>query len=628
MNNKTISGIIIVSILLLFQTSVQAKDLYLKNYLDKGKKDVTPSVHRMLQEARKYEDVRIIIDEGEYHFYPEKAFEKYCYVSNHDNTMRRIAFPLIDFSNLEIEGRNARFIFHGPMMPFDIEDSRNIKISGITIDWHIPLHSEALIIGNDENNHTFDINISAQYPYVIRNNELFFIKEGYEHDLGDAILFDPKRKAVAYNTLNYTPLDRSRRVPVRNKEQFDFQNYVDFKSPPYVYQDMESTLKAEEIKPGIVRITTPRPVPPVGMVLVCKGRNGNNRIANAIHIIKSRNVELRDITIYHAGGMGVIGERSVDILLENVKVLTNPESGRMVSTTADATHFVNCKGFVKLSNCVFKHMLDDGTNVHGSFVIVDHVISPNTLGVRVGHYQQGGFIFAEKGDEIGFLNAEESTVPKFTAKVKSVDIINERYYTISFEEDVAKKVTTDFVLENLDWYPELTITNCVIADNRARGILLSTPKKTIVENNFFSNMMSAILVPVELSWWYESGQAQDVIIRNNKFGDCCYGGGERPVILINTTLDKTDYSFGKIVIDGNEFNQFDSAILWANGVKELEFTRNRITNSKTFKPLYPDLPVLKFDHIENLKISSNQYEGNLKDKMVLDRIESKDITFY
>lgn len=71
-------------------------------------------------------------------------------------------------------------------------------------------------------------------------------------------------------------------------------------------------------------------------------------------------------------------------------------------------------------------------------------------------------------------------------------------------------------------------------------------------------MMSAILIPVELSWWYESGQVQNLIIRNNKFGDSCYGGGERPVISVHTSMDKTDYVFGKIVIEGNEFNQFDS----------------------------------------------------------------------
>lgn len=618
---------IIFCLFIISQFTSVASDFYLKDYINPNQKDVTPAVYELLSEAKNKGSVRIYIDEGEYHFFPEKAFEKYCYVSNHDNTMRRIAFPIIGFDDLEIVGDNAHFIFHGPMMPFDIEDSKNIKISGIDINWHVPLHSEARVVANNKEQGTFDLQIGEEYPYVVRNNKLFFIKEGYEHDLGRAILFDPERKAVAYNTRKYTPVDAINKKTIRNKEVLEFQNYVDFKSPSYVYQDAEWALKAEEISPGIVRIKTTKDLPPVGLILVCKGRNGNNRIANAFHILKSSNVELRDINIYHAGGMGVLGERSQDILLENVKIQTNPADDRMVSTSADATHFTNCNGSITLNNCVFKHMLDDATNVHSAYVIVDEVLKSNQLGVRVGHFQQAGSIFAEKGDLIGFINHSESTKPKFTSKVKSIDFINERYYTITFEDDISERVTNDFVLENLDWYPELTITNCIIADNRARGILLSTPKKTIVENNYFSTMMSAILIPVELSWWYESGQAQDVLIRNNKFGDCCYGGSPHSVISIHTSLDKKDYIFGEIVIDQNEFSQFDSAILKANGVEELQFTNNKISKSDTFEPLFPNLPVLKLDHIGSLKLRNVEYEGDLSKKTLISNVENKEVVF-
>ena len=611
--------------LFLIQLVSFSAELNLKHYLKKGEKDATLAVLRMLDDAAVKKNVKIVIEEGTYHFFPEKAFEKYCYVSNHDNGMRRIAFPIIGFDELTIEGHNAKFIFHGVMMPFNVEESKNVCISGITIDWHIPLHSEALVVANNVNENSFDLRISEDYPYVVRNNNLVFIKEGYEHDLGRAILFDPQLKRIAYNTNRYTPIPMTGEIPIRNKDKFDFQNYIDFKSPDYVYQATERKISAEEIKPGVVRIKGSKNVPPVGMVLVCKGQNGNNRIANAFHLSKSNNVVLKDINIYHAGGMGIIGERSQHILLENINIESAPGSKRMVSTTADATHFVNCKGSVTINKCSFKHQLDDATNVHGAYVIVDDIIGPDQLGVRVGHYQQAGFTFAEKGDKVGFVNQQESALPQKNGVVKSVEQINERYYIITFEQKIPEEVNTDYVLENLDWYPELTITNSVFADNRARGILLSTPKKIIVENNYFSNMMSAIFVPVELSWWYESGHAQDVLIRNNKFGDCCYGGGNRPVIFIHTSLDKNDYIFGSIRIEENEFNHFDSAILRANGVKELEFVNNKIQNSGTYKPLFPDNPVVDVEHIGNLKIDSIQYDGEILDKIRLVDIEGKSV---
>lgn len=606
-----------------------AQEFRLSNYLRDGEKDATLAVVTMLDEASQHKDSEVIIEQGTYHFYPEKAFEQYCYVSNHDNTMRRIAFPIKDFDGLTLDASGAEFIFHGVMMPFLIEDSKNIDISNFTIDWHIPLHSEALIEASDSVNKTIDIRISDNIPYTIRNEELIFIKEGYEHDLGRAILYDPERRAIAYNTQKYTPLRMHKKIEISNKQTFDFHNYIDFKSPDFVYQNQENYLKAEEIAHGLVRISGLRKsIPLVGMVLATKGNNGNNRIANAFHINRSNDVKLHDLTIHHAGGMGVIGERSIDITLDNVKIHPNPESNLMVSTTADASHFVNCKGKIVINNCNFRNQLDDATNVHGSFVIMEDVLGPDKIGVRVGHYQQAGFDFAGPGDNVGFINQKESANVEFKATVKSMQKVNGRYYVITLNENVANKLSDDYVVENLDWYPELTITNNHFADNRARGILLSTPKKTIVKDNYFSNMMSAIFIPVELTWWYESGSAQDVLIEGNTFGDCAYGGGKRPVIYIETDLDKTDYIFGKIIIKNNNFSNFQPSILKANGVKYLEFSDNIISNSNSFTPFDADAYVVEVNHIDTLVMKNlnitKYFKNSLKKEGIRNNFSVKD----
>lgn len=599
-----------------FVQNLNAQEFRLSNYLKKGDKDATLAVMAMLQDASQHKDSKVIIEEGTYHFYPEKAYEQYSYVSNHDNTLRRIAFPIKGFDGLTLQGFGAKLIFHGVMMPFLIEDSKNIDVSGFSIDWHIPLHSEALVVANDQENGSVDLKIAENFPYTIRNEKLIFIKEGYEHDLGNAILYDPLRKAVAYNTNDYTPLRMNKNIEIRNKHSFDFQNYVDLRSPKYVYQNQENILKAEELAHGLVRISgLSKSPPPVGMVLVAKGQNGDNRTANAIHINKSQDIKIYDVTIHHAGGMGVIGERSINITLDNMKIFPNPESGLMVSTTADASHFVNCKGEIIINKCNFRNQLDDATNVHGSYVIVEDVLSVNKIGVRVGHFQQGGFDFAGPGDKIGFINQKLSANVEFETTVQSFTKLNERYYIITLNENVAEKLSKDYVVENLDWYPELTITNNHFADNRARGILLSTPKKTIVRNNYFSNMMSAIFIPVELTWWYESGSAQDLLIEGNTFGDCAYGGGDRPVIYIETDLDKTDYIFGNITISNNTFTNFNPSILKANGVRYLEFSDNIIENSKSFPALNLTAHVLNVHNIETLVIKNIDFTVDFQNKL-------------
>ena len=95
--------------------------------LKEGEKDVTLSVITMLQDASKHKNSKVIIEKGTYHFYPEKAYEQYCFITNHDNSLRRIAFPINDFDGLIIDAKDAKFVFHGVMMPFNIENSKNIN---------------------------------------------------------------------------------------------------------------------------------------------------------------------------------------------------------------------------------------------------------------------------------------------------------------------------------------------------------------------------------------------------------------------------------------------------------------------------------------------------------------------
>ena len=622
---KIISLLSLVLLISIITQVLSAQEYNLSDYLKEGEKDATLSVITMLEDASKYKNSKVIVEKGTYHFYPEKAYEKYTYITNHDNTLRRIAFPVNNFDGLTIQANDAKFIFHGIMMPFNIENSKSIDISGLTIDWHIPIHSESMIVANDSINHTFDLRIADNIPYTIRNEQLFFIKEGFEHDLAHAILYDPKRKAIAYNTTKYTPLKITDNIEIRNKDNFDFPHYVDFRSPEYDAQDQEYIINAKEIKPGLVRIYgSKKPLPPVGMIMISKGRFGKERIANAFYINKSSNVKLHNITIHYAGGMGILGERSSDITLDSVNVIANPDKQLMVSTTADAAHFAGCRGKVVVNNCNFRHQLDDAINIHGAYVLVEDILAPDKIGVRIGHFQQAGFEFAEAGDTIGFVNTKDSSEVAFKSVVKSFHKLNKDYYIITLNESITDKLNKGSVVENVDWYPEVTITNSQFADNRARALLLKSPKKTIVRNNYFSNMMPALLISGGINtWWYESGGSQDMLIEGNTFGDCSYGGANEPVITIGGRFNGKGRMLGRIIIRNNVFNNFQPSILKARGVTYLEFTNNTINNSKTFPPLYPDEYVLDIKQVETLKIKNVKISKDFKNKVKAEEIKNE-----
>lgn len=615
----------LILIVVIIAQSVFAQEFKLSNYLKADEKDATLAMVTMLEDAAKYKNSKVIIEKGTYHFYPEKAYEKYVFITNHDSSLRRIAFPIINFDGLQLDAQGSMFIFHGIMMPFCIENSKNITVSGFTIDWHIPVHSEALIVATDSVNHTFDIKIADHIPYSIKNEQLLFTKEGYEHGMEHSILYDPIRKSVTYNTNKYTPIKITKPVEIRNKNIFDFPNYIDFRRPEYEAQNQEYALKTKEIERGLVRIYgSKKPLPPIGMVMIFRGRFGTERVANAIHVHKSSNVKFENLTIHHAGGMGILGERSTDITLENVNVIANPTKELLVSTMADAAHFSSCRGQVIVNNCNFRHQLDDAINIHGAYVIVQDILGPNKIGVRIGHFQQGGFEFAQAGDTIGFVDRSKSYEVDFKTTVKAFNKLNKDYYIITLSEDITHKIAKDFVVENVDWYPEVTITNSQFADNRARGLLLKSPKKTIIRNNYFSNMMPGLLISGGINdWWYESGCAQDMLIEGNTFGDCSYSGANEPVITIAGKSKGKGRILGKIIIRNNVFNNFQPSILKARDVTYLEFTNNTINYSKTFPQLYPDEYVLDIKNVKTLKIDKVKISKDFKRKLLTEDITNK-----
>ena len=281
----------------------------------------------------------------------------------------------------------------------------------------------------------------------------------------------------------------------------------------------------------------------------------------------------------------------------------------MITTTADATHFCNCRGTVLIEECVFENMLDDATNVHGSYVRVTGITAPDQVIARINHPQQAGYEFAGKGDEIDVVDAE-TLLAKHTLRVKKSERINAHYIRLTFTSPVEGRLTVGDGLENMSWYPELIFRNNVVRNNRARSILVSTPRKVVVEGNTFSSMMSAILFEGDMDHWYESGAVRDVTIRNNRFLDGTYGGADFPTIFINPHQKKEvpGHPYERnITIEGNLFRTFNEQLLRAKSVGGLIFRDNTIELSEKYKP-YNDLPTIDIRSSQQVVIENNRYK--------------------
>ena len=578
--------------------------------------DATPEVLARILAAKEKPISEIKFEKGTYHFYPDKGLETFCYISNHDDVLVSTAFPIFNMENLVIDGQGSTFIFHGKMIPFLIDHSKNISIKNVSVDWAMAFHSEGLIVANNAKEKSFDMKISDEYPYEIRDGQLVFVKEYYEHDLGQTILYDPIRKAVMFDTESYTNLSTTKKTAIQhNSESIAYKYKVDPRDKLLKNLGVENNLRVVQLEPGLVRIFNhKRKLPPVGMILTAKGDQSVNRLAPAFRITWTEGFNATNVNVHHAGGMGLIAENSADLILDRFNV--TPSHGRMVSATADATHFVGCRGKVELKNCTFQNQLDDATNVHGTYQEIVDVLDEYRLGVRMGHSQQQGFEIGKANDSIGLVRLSDSFFPYNHVSIKNIQKLNGRYHIITFNEKLPTTIKPGDLIENVSAYPTLLVENCTISNNRARGLLISNSKKTIIRNNFFSTEMEAILIPVESSHWFESGNAANMVITGNTFQDCNHSGYDRGVIRFVTDDDNTNIAFKNVEISNNTFNHFDNLILEIGNIDGLKVSGNKITNSGAFPMLFPKNPVVTVKASKNVEFKNNTYQGKVTGELL------------
>ena len=109
--------------------------------------DTTIAVNAAIRDLRAGKSKRLVFPKGRYHFWPDRAAEEYLFISNNDESLKRIAFPLYGLSGVEIDGDGSEFVFHGTMIPFALKNSRRIILSNFSIDWDRTFHMEAEIFG-------------------------------------------------------------------------------------------------------------------------------------------------------------------------------------------------------------------------------------------------------------------------------------------------------------------------------------------------------------------------------------------------------------------------------------------------------------------------------------------------
>jgi len=508
--------------------------------------DAAVAVQKAIEAVTGNDSVVLYFAKGRYDFWPTQAVEKNYFISNTSSEkecpskLKKIGLFFENKHRLLIEGNGSEFIFHGKMITFAFDHCDNIKLQNLSIDFERPTMSELTFVSCNDSIIVADVHPDSKFNIV--DNRLQFYGDGWVMQQYHAILVKPLEGTMFYSS--WEPFLKSNAARLKD-------NRVEFKG----------NFAGNNFHPGEV-LTVRDPI----------------RDHVGAFINQSENVALHNVSIHYMHGLGIVSQFSKNLHYDSV--LITPSHGRQISCFADAMHFSGCSGNILIENCHYSGLHDDPLNVHGTHLQVTDILSPTSIKVRFMHDQTYGFNAFFPKDTVGFVHSASLQTFGY-GKLSNAKLINEREIELELDKAIPSGLKKGDCIENITCTPTLTVRGCVFEKTNTRGLLVTTRKKVVIENNlFYRTGMHAILIADDATSWYESGPVKDVTIRNNRFVECGYNSLPDSY-SINIAPENHQritgyYVHSNIRIENNIFEVFALPVLAARSTNGLVFTGNKI----------------------------------------------------
>lgn len=558
-----------------------------------SKENASPLITKALLDISKraYPDSAVIIlPKGRYDFYPEGASEEEYFISNHDqDNPKLVGLAFGNMKNIVFDGQGSELIFHGRMLPVSLVGAENCTLKNFSIDFENPHISQIKVLENDTLQGTITFEVAPWVKYEIRDSVFVAMGEGWEHIPGSGIAFEGDTKRLVYTTSDIG-------LGVRH---------------------------VAEVSPRIIKSFGWNNKKLISGTVIAM--RGHGRPTPGVFLTNSTNTTFQNIQVHYAEGMGLLAQMSENITLDGFSVcLRGKDDPRYFTTQADATHFSGCKGMIVSKNGLYEGMMDDAINIHGTYLKVQKRIDDKTLIGEYMHGQSYGFDWGYPGDTVQYIDSKTMEIIGDQNRIAEIETVDKpsshgaKQFKIIFENpiDTAISEASLFGIENLTWTPEVYFGANTIRNNRARGSLFSTPRKTVVEKNIFDHTSgTAILLCGDCNGWFETGACHDVLIRDNKFINALTNQFQFTNAVISIYPEIPDlaaqkkYFHSGIVIEGNEFDTFDAPILYAKSVDGLAFRNNIIRQNHDYPAFHWNNHRFFFQRVTNADIRDNNFDG-------------------
>lgn len=608
-----------------------------------GATDSAVAIQKAIEAAKKVDEpVTISFPKGRYDIYPDKAAERELYISNTVGADQRykdkkIGILLENMKDVTVDGNGSLFMFHGKMTTFAAIDCDNVTFKNYEVNFQVPTVVDITVEKVEGN--TATVYVPECYNYEINGTSVKW--------LSDLSPYTGERYWSGTNSFNYTQV-------------YDMVQGRTWRAGNPLFSGV---LSIEDI--GNHRLKFTYGSKPNTQAGLCYQMRTTVRDHAGTFFWKSKDVKLQNLDIRFLHGFGMVGQFSENITLDDVDFEVEKSSGRTTAGYADFIQMSGCKGLIDISGCTFSNPHDDPINIHGTFLQVKERIADNQFKVEYRHNETAGFPQFFVGDEVEFMTqgnmiAVEDSVAKITAvegptgdagagesgSGSLTEII------ITLDKNMPKEIQAGtHVVENITYTPSVSIKDNIFKETPTRGILCTTRKPVVIEDNIFDGMgMASIYISNDAQGWYESGPTRDVTIKNNVFTRC-----QTDAILVeptNPTVSTTATVHDNMKIVGNIFYLDNKKALNAKSVSNLTFKGNTIYRPEPMKDVTLSVEggetnlevgttaVLKasanaaeygnklfdFNGCKNVLIQGNHYDGGLNAGTSIRNMSASDVT--
>ncbi len=237
---------------------------------------------------------------------------------------------------------------------------------------------------------------------------------------------------------------------------------------------------------------------------------------NGFNYAACNNVYMEGVTMHACPGMGLVGEKTTNIFVNRFNLTVPTGSQRLMTATADATHFEECFGEVSIQNSIIEYSHDDALNIKTGYYYNASDINAQAKTFNISKRTQG-ITTPNVGDRIEFYNTDTFEYLGY-AIVKTVSG-DETMYSITTDSSLLASMNwgNSVVATNVSKSAKLTFKNNIVRNKRNRGLLVQV-RDAVISNNTFMNVgHGSISVHSALDEFNEATMPQNIVIENNKF---------------------------------------------------------------------------------------------------------------